>query len=210
MIPKGDKPFEMIHVDHIDATGSPQANGQVEIVNKTLGPILGKLSDHESGKEWPKVVADVEFAINNTVHASTGEKPSKLLFGLCQRGTFNDYVREFMENEINVSDRNLIALRTKADTKLQKAQDRYADNANKKRKDAHEYQLGDYVILRNFDSTKGISTKVIPLFKGPYEVIKVLRNDRYVVADIEGFQVTQRRYEGVWEPKNMRLWHPST
>ena len=74
---------------------------------------------------------------------------------------------------------------------MQKAQDRYADNANKKRKDGHKYQLDDYVMLRNFYLTRGVSLKLIPRFKGPFEVVKVLRNDQYVVADVEDFQGDQ-------------------
>lgn len=31
--------------------------------------------------------------------------------------------------------------------------------------------------------------------------VKSLHNDRYVVADIPGFQNTQKRYQGVWEPQ---------
>ena len=45
------------------SNSSPQANGEVVIVNKTLEPMLGKLSDHECGKEWPKAVEDIELAI---------------------------------------------------------------------------------------------------------------------------------------------------
>ena len=47
-------------------------------------------------------------------------------------------------------------------------------------------------------------------FKGPYKVIKELCNKRYVVADLEGFQLSQKPYQGVWEPANMRPWHAST
>lgn len=61
-------------------------------------------------------------------------------------------------------------------------------------------------MLKNFDNTVGISPKLVPKFKGPYQVTKILRNNRYVIADIPGCQVTQRKYKGVWEPANMRLW----
>jgi len=61
-------------------------------------------------------------------------------------------------------------------------------------------------MLRNFDSMAGMSRKLIPQFKGPYVFKKILRNDRYLIADIEGFQNTQKSYQGVWESKNVRLW----
>lgn len=36
---------------------------------------------------------------------------------------------------------------------------------------------------------KGVFPKLIPQLKGPYGVIKVLCNERYVIADIDEFQV---------------------
>lgn len=77
---------------------------------------------------------------------------------------------------------------------------------DEKRKAPYKYQVHDYVMLRNFDSTAGVSTKLKSERKGPYEIIKVLENDRYVVQDISGFQNTQIPYEGIWEPNNMILY----
>lgn len=74
----------------------------------------------------------------------------------------------------------------------------------KKRKIAHIYQCKDYVMVRNFDSTLGASGKLKLYWKGLYEVVKPLRNDRYVLKDIENHQITQRPYIGTWEASNMR------
>jgi len=51
-------------------------------------------------------------------------------------------------------------------------------------------------MLRNFDITVRASKKLISRFKGPYKITKELRNNRYVVADIEGHQASQRPYQG--------------
>nr|CAI5854752.1 unnamed protein product [Callosobruchus analis] len=48
--------------------------------------------------------------------------------------------------------------------------------------------------------------KLIPKYKGPYEITKVLDNDRYVVTDVENFQITQKPFEGICSPDNMKLW----
>jgi len=45
-----------------------------------------------------------------------------------------------------------------------------------------------------------VNKKLIPEFKGPHTVRIVLENDRFVVADIEGHQKTQRPCEGVIGP----------
>jgi len=50
----------------------------------------------------------------------------------------------------------------------------------------------------------GINRKLVPKFKEPYVVKKVLDHDRYVVADVDGFQLMQRPYSGVGAPDQMR------
>ena len=78
--------------------------------------------------------------------------------------------------------------------------------ADKKRKEAHEYAVGDLVSIKNFDSSAGASQKLIPVFKGTYKVAEKPGNDRYKITDVDGFQNTQRPYSGVWQAANMRLW----
>lgn len=66
-----------MNIKHIKiATGSPQANEQVERYNRVLAPALGKLYD---GKDWHRSLGEIEFAINNQVNRTTGYTPSKLL-----------------------------------------------------------------------------------------------------------------------------------
>jgi len=68
------------------------------------------------------------------------------------------------------------------------------------------YQTGNLVLIQNFDNTPGVSKKLIPQFKEPYKVIKCMRNNRYVIADVEECQNTRNPYIGVWEAHNMRPW----
>lgn len=51
-------------------------------------------------------------------------------------------------------------------------------------------------MIRNVDSTPGINKKFIPKYKGPYVIKKKLDFDRYIVTDIEGFQLSQIPYTG--------------
>lgn len=44
-------------------------------------------------------------------------------------------------------------------------------------------------MISNTDVTPGVSKKLIPKYRGPYEVTKCLPNDRYLIKDIEGFQL---------------------
>lgn len=75
---------------------------------------------------------------------------------------------------------------------------------NLRRKVAREYKIGDYVEIRNIETTPGINKKLLPKYKGSYVVKKVLDHDRYVITDLEGFQLTSRPYSGIVSPNQMR------
>lgn len=59
-------------------------------------------------------------------------------------------------------------------------------------------------MLKNVDTTPGISKKHIPKCKGSYEIKSVLTNDKYVIKDINGFQVTRIPLDSVYECKNIK------
>ncbi|KYB26210.1 hypothetical protein TcasGA2_TC033891 [Tribolium castaneum] len=191
-------------IQHIlTATRTPQANGQIERVNRPLTAILSKfVSNHTS--TWDKKLVDVEYAINNSVNRVTGETPARLLFGIEQVRNDDD-LRELIK-EIQEQDRNLEEMRTKAVVGINavnKYNQQYYDN---KHKEPFKYKEGDYVMLKNVDTTAGVNKKLLPKFRGPYVISKVLDRDRYVVKDPEGFQLTQLPYEGIASPANMKLW----
>lgn len=66
--------------------------------------------------------------------------------------------------------------------------------------------IGDLVMIRNFENTPGISKKIIPQYRGPYEISKILKNNRYIISDPPGVQNTQRPYNGTWNVDNIRSW----
>ena len=77
------------------AVGTPGANGQVERFNRDITPKLAKLC--VCPKKWDRILAELEYSINNTICRSTHETPSSLLFGLNQLGKSNDKIGKFLE-----------------------------------------------------------------------------------------------------------------
>lgn len=194
------------NIQHIQtATCAPQANGQVERVNRVIKAMLGKITTPVDNSDWVNKLKDVQFAINNTVSRSTGESPNMLLFGVQQRGFVVDYLTEHLSCVTEATRIDLKALRSVAAINIKKSQD-YANKwFQEHSKGPKYYNVGDLVYIQNVDTSPG-NKKFIAKFKGPYRIAKVLPNDRYVVSDVEGMQVSQIPYDGVIEARNIRLW----
>lgn len=198
--------FEKFCVDHLvehikTAAYTPEANGQVERMNRTLTPMLAKLI-HDTDKRWDILLPNVEFIYNNTFNRSIKNYPSILLFGQLQN-TFNkvEFNLETLvkNNQENIEFRNLVDIRKEAKDQIEKLQAYNKTKVDKKRKGVQDYKEGDFVVIKTVDTHK-LSNK----FKGPYVIKQILPNDRYLVTDIDGFQVSSLPYSSVCSPGNMR------
>jgi hypothetical protein len=57
---------------------------------------------------------------------------------------------------------------------------------NKKRRPAVTFNTGNLVLVRTEVPAIGQCRKLSPKYRGPYEIVKFIGNDRYLVQDIEG------------------------
>lgn len=163
-------------------TGIPRGNGQVERLNRTLIPLMTKLSAPKSG-EWHKYVDLVQQCLNTTPHRSIGMTPFRLLFGAHPRIRDNPDIQELLQGELVTSfvdDRE--DLRQEAKKSIERIQRENKTNYDAKRKEAFHYREGDMVAIRRTQHAPG--QKFAHKYLGPYEVIKILRNDRYLVRKI--------------------------
>lgn len=199
--------IEKHNIQHIkNAVASPQANGQVERVNRILKNMLGKLTEPLQHSDWVKQLKHVEYAINNTLQSSINTSPSMLLFGVNQKGPNVDYLTEFLEDsDLIVNERDLNSIREEALKQIQKSQEESKAYLSKKCRPAKKYSINDYVVIRHINTSVG-NKKFEQRYRGPYIIDKILSNDRYVVRDIEGSQITQIPYNNVIEAKNLKLW----
>lgn len=125
--------------------------------------MLAKLC--ETPEIWDEIIEKVEFAINNTICRSTGHSPSKLLLGIDQLGKTSDSIRILLESNVE-NDRDLNSMRKKALDKIIHCQKENELAYNKRHKIPISYQVDDYVMIQNVDTTPGINKKLIPKFKG--------------------------------------------
>lgn len=188
------------NIQHVKVeTGSPRANGQVERVNRSIGPMIAKLVCPGENVYWDTVLDRVEHTLSNTFHRTIGEHPSVMLFGVSQRGSVMDFLRENLIDD--VQDRGQFdhgEIREMASERQGVIQRYNEDYVNRRRRLPTTYSVDDYVMVRNFDSHTGVSRKLIPKLRGPFRVSRVLRSDRYLLKDIEGFQQSRNPYRGVW------------
>lgn len=196
------------NIEHIKtAVASPQANGQVERVNRVLTPMLGKMTEPVQHADWTRILTRVEFAINNSFHSTTQQLPSVLLFGVPQRGVDVDELTEYLDDlNAPLVSPDLTALRLDALTRIEKSQIKNELQYAKRSVPPRIYAEGDFVVIRNVDTTIGTNKKLIPKYKGPYRIHKVLSHDRYVVRDVETCQLTQLPYNGVIEAARLKPW----
>lgn len=184
------------------ATGSPQSNGQVERVNRFLKSTLSKISTPNT---WDQQLSKAQFVINNTYNRSIGTTPSMVLFGYNQKGFLDDELRNFVDlmQKIN-DDIQIIRYNAKENTKRMQAYNKTRYDASHKRPKV--YTVGDLVMIKNIVTEPGLNKKLLAKYRGPYEVKHVLDNDRYVIGDIEGYQLTQKIFNGIVGPERMKLW----
>lgn len=195
------------NVEHIrNATASPQANVQIKRINRVLTPMIEKLSEVKNQNNWSQILTQVEYALNNSSSTTTQVAPSVLLFGVRQRGVIVDWLSEYLEDKQTKEQVNLLNVRTSADAAIRLSQLKSLDRHNKIVAPAKVYNEGDFVVIRNIDTTVGKCKKLVPKYKGLYIVHKSLPNDRYVIKDIENCQITQMPYNGIIESARMKKW----
>jgi len=144
------------------------------------------MSASETAK-WYKYTSQVQQAINAHVHASTSFTPFEVMFGMRMRNYFSAELLKILEDEmiiIQQVERNEIWKETRH--QIEKAQEIYKKNFDKKRKGHHGYQLGDLVAIKvtQFITGKKLANK----YMGPYEVTQVKRNGRYDVKKASDFE----------------------
>lgn len=90
------------NIEHIlITTGVPRANGQVERINRTLIPVLTKLTASKPD-EWYKYLNQTQQYLNAVPSRSTGKTPFQLMFGTHMRLRDNPELKELIEEEMEV------------------------------------------------------------------------------------------------------------
>ncbi|GJU34293.1 putative reverse transcriptase domain-containing protein [Tanacetum coccineum] len=158
--------------------------GQSERTIQTLEDMLRACALEWTGS-WDEYLCLVEFAYNNSWHASIKAAPFELLYGRkCRAPICWDEVGERLiegPELIEITNEKVAV----AKEKLKEARSRQKSYADKHRRDL-EFQVGDRVFLKvsPFRGVKrfGIKGKLSPRFIGPFEILERIGEVSYRLA----------------------------
>ncbi|KAI8428718.1 hypothetical protein MSG28_007416 [Choristoneura fumiferana] len=130
--------------------------------------------------DWPSVLSKVQLSLNTTVQKSTGFAPMRLLIGKNSNiPSIQARLDEVLDNIDEVID--VSADRLTAQQRLQKVAEKSKDRFDQTRRNNIQYNVGDTVYV-NQDHRR--NNKLSAKYKGPYQIINILDNDRTIVDEI--------------------------
>jgi len=154
----------------------PETDGQTERTNQELEQYLRMYVNHRQSN-WSEWLATAEFAFNNKVHTATKMSPFQVNYGREPRMGFdirkkgkNEKAEEFVkEMKERHEDTRAALVRSQEEMKKQ---------ADRSRKEAEEYRVGDKVLISTKDFSaelmKRATKKLTEKFIGPYVVKKII------------------------------------
>jgi len=174
------------------AKGRAQANGMVERVNRTIAQVATALCNGNP-QIWPDVIWEIEYAMNTRVSSVTGFTPFELVTGRLPPGpayTVPLHGDEPWPGRENLTTR---CLRQRIEVMEQLAHENQMLAAKRQQSyhdahaAAHIFEVGDRVLYyKQSGIVRGVTTKLLERWSGPYIITKVIGPRTYTIANIKG------------------------
>ncbi|GBG81540.1 hypothetical protein CBR_g32529 [Chara braunii] len=154
-----------------------EADDQSYVDDLPLDNDLEPDSDTGYQNTWDKELHKVKGLYNNSIHSATGVTPNQLQYGWPMRNPLSYLFPERSPGLMpgmpgyNAKYARLLKAATAAMNKRQHAMIKHA---NKRRKE-EKFKVGDYVWVKmsEFSDEEGISRKLLPVYYGPWQILKV-------------------------------------
>lgn len=173
----------------------PQADGSTERANRTIVQIFRQVVADDQ-KDWPKKWPFVEYAINAAVNSSTGISPFELSQGYMPRA-MPDLVAEIPKAASIVAEEyaeKVLIRQLSAHDAIITSRISQATQANKKRRAAPAYKIGDeaWLATKNLKLAENRMRKLAPKYIGPMRITGV-SEDGLTVGLALGPELEKRR-----------------
>jgi len=153
-----------------------QTDGQTERTNQELEQYLRMYVNHRQNN-WSGWLAIAEFAFNNKVHTMTKMSLFQVNYGRVLRMGF-DIRKKRKNGKAEEFAREMKERHEEAKAALVKSQEEMKKQADRNRKEAEEYKVGDKVLISTKDFSmelmKRVMKKLTEKFIGPYVVRKIV------------------------------------
>ncbi|KAL0833091.1 hypothetical protein ABMA28_001201 [Loxostege sticticalis] len=170
---------------HAISPGASRANGQVERVMATLKNGLIMIKNYET-PEWHTAVESLQLALNCTEHRTTGTAPLTLLTR--RQNCVPPELLRLVNLDNSSIDMEVLERHVQQRMSAQSAKDK--ERFDKGRARIRNFQRGDFVLIKNNPRNQ---TSLDLKFSVPYEVYRVLENDRYLVKKVVGHHGRPRK-----------------
>lgn len=157
---------------HLIAPGASRANGQVERYVDTVANLLR--TNLDKCGEWTGYISRVQLALNTTVNKTTGFSPLKVLTGIS--GRTPDVSAFLAELEIEPQFDDVEEIRKLASERAELNATRMKIRFDQNKCKPTQLKIGQKVV---YCSNQRRKSKLQPYYRGPYEIVGVLPNDRY-------------------------------
>lgn len=185
------------------AVGTPRANGQVERENRSvLHSVRCMVKDDD--KSWDKQLRMIQWGLNTLVNDSTKVSPHSLMFSYNPRDIMQNQLLMMFSVESPAGHSE--ELRRIVRARIEKEQQRQKVHFDKRRRPARQYREGDLVLVENDVHSTGQSKKLEPRYKGPFIIQKSVGNDRYLITDVPGVRLSQKRTSTIFAAERMKPW----
>ena len=180
--------------NQFSSPGHPQANGQMEVTDRTLLKIIKTRLDDTKGA-WPEELPNVLWAYRTTARTPTGETPFRFTYGievviLVKVGVTNTRRAAFSEEgndeDLQINLDYLDEVRENASSRMAKYRQKMAKYYNRRVK-LRQLDIGDLVLCKVLVARKDPNQgKLGPTWEGPYRVVHYSRRGSYHLETLDG------------------------
>ena len=188
----------------------PQANGQVEAVNKAIKHTMKKKLDSLKGK-WADNLPEVLWSYRTTARSTTGETPFSLAYGCeamvpveigagsLRRELFDEQMnKELMRLRLDLIEEHRANSQLKVASYQQRAK-RHFNTTVKHR----TFKVGELVLRKIIPSTMDAGSRVLgPKWEGPYRVCEKLSLGTFHLEHLDGTAIMR-----AWNAENLRKYY---